>query len=157
MALAAGQRLTAALLNGLLGSVVGDTQDTTGQATSTTYVTSLSAGSVAGVVFVAPTSGAVIVHNTALVENSGTGRSHCTIQVRTGGSIGSGTVFLAAADANGIASQSGDATDDMTLSKPVLVTGLTAGSTYNAQQLVRATSGNVITTWRRLIVVPVVI
>lgn len=156
MAFAGGQRLTAALLNSVLGVTVSDTQDTTGSYTGTAYGTTLSAGTVAGVAFIAPASGSVFVHNTALIENSGTGRSHCSFRIGTGGTIGSGTPFLVAADANGIASQSGDAADDMTLSKAVLVTGLTPGATYNAQQQVRATTGNVVTTWRRLAVQPVV-
>jgi hypothetical protein len=156
MAFAGGQRLTAALLNSVLGVEVSDTQDTTGSYTGTTYGTTLSAGTVCGVVFVAPASGKVDVYNTALIENSGTGRSHCTVQIRAGGTIGSGTVFTAASDANSLAMQSGDAADDATLSKVTPITGLTPGATYNCQQLVRATTGNVITTWRRLIVRPVI-
>ncbi len=158
MAFAGGQRLTAALLNGVLGVTVGDTNDTTGTYSGgATYGTSLSAGAVAGVAFIAPASGSVIVYNTALVENNTTtGRSHCSFRIGTGGTIDGGTVFLAAADANSIAMQSGDATDDASLSKPVLVTGLTPGATYNVQQHMKATSGNCITTWRRIVVHPVV-
>lgn len=155
MAFAGGQRLTAALLNSVLGVTVGDTQDATGGRTSTTYAATLSAGTAAGVAFIAPASGAVIVHNTALMENTGTGRSHCAPRIGTGGTIGGGTPFLVAADENSIAMQSGDATDDATISKPLLVTGLTPGATYNAQQQFRATAGTVTVTWRRLVVQPV--
>jgi hypothetical protein len=154
--LAGGQRLTAALLNSVLGVLVSDTQDTTGGRTATTYSATLSAGTACGVAFIAPASGSVIVHNMALLENSGTGRSHCSVRIGTGGTIGGGTPFLAAADENGIAMQSGDATDDATLSKPIVVSGLTPGATYNAQQQFRATAGTVTTSWRRLAVQPVV-
>lgn len=154
MAFAGGQHLTAALLNSVLGTTVGDTQDTTGNRAATTYSATLSAGSACGVVFIAPASGAVLVHNTALLENSTTGRSHCSVRIGTGGTIGSGTPFLVAADENGIAMQSGDAADDATLSKTLLVTGLTPGATYNAQQQFRATAGSCIVTWRRLVVEP---
>ena len=156
MAFAGGQRLTAALLNSVLGVTVGDTQDATGDRNATTYAATLSAGTAAGVAFIAPASGAVIVHNTALVENTvNLGRSHVSFRIGTGGTIGGGTPFLVAADENSIAMQSGDLQDDASLSKATLVTGLTPGATYNAQQQYRATTGICRVTWRRLVVQPV--
>lgn len=154
MALAAGQRLTAALLNNMFGVVASDTQNTSGTTTSTTYTATLTGGTACGLTFVAPTSGKVIVHNSANIKNSTTNFSGCVPIIREGGSIGSGTTFLAADDNLAIAVRG---SDEVQMGRAILVTGLTAGNTYNVQQAFKVNAASTLTILRKhLLVVPVI-
>lgn len=136
---AAGQRLTAQLLNAAFTEAVTDVQATSGTTTSTTYTATLTGGTACGVVFVAPTSGKVNVHNSAFIDNSTTPRSLVTFRIRTGSSIGSGSDVVAALDVNAIGAVN---VDDTTYGKTVTVTGLTPGATYNCQQLFKVSSAS---------------
>jgi hypothetical protein len=132
VALAAGQRLTAALLNGLFGTSASDSQPTQGTTTSTSYTATLTGGTACGVAFVAPASGKVTVHSSATLLNSTTGLSYVSFEIRAGGSIGSGTLFLAASDANAVQHVS---TSVENQGKGIQVTGLVPGAVYNCRQM----------------------
>lgn len=128
-----------------------DQQDTTGTSTSTTYTATLTGGTACGLAFIAPPSGRALVGWSAQILNSAANYNLMTIQVRAGGSVGSGTVFLTAADNialtwNGTLAFRGGVT--------YMVNGLTSGSTYNVQTLFRVTAGT--GTWhsKHLNVVP---
>jgi hypothetical protein len=131
----AGQRLTA----NVLGVAVSSTESALGSTTSTSYTATLTGGTACGVAFVAPASGTVIVHNSGLIDNSGTLRTYCTFRIRTGGTIGSGTDVVAALDANSIANVG---VDDVTEGRSIMVTGLTPGATYNCQQLFKVSAAS---------------
>ncbi len=121
-------------------AAVSDTQDTSGTTTSTTYTATLTGGVACGVVFVAPTSGRVTVLNSSRIINNGANATYCGFSLRTGGTIGSGTVVMAEGDNRAIGhEQATNTLDRMTVSQ--LVTGLTPGATYNVQQLFRAVAG----------------
>lgn len=155
MAFAAGQRLTAQLLNDTFGVTVTDVQTTAGTTTSTSYTNTLAGGTACGVVFTAPKSGAVVVHNSAFLDNSTTGRNYLAFDIRTGSTIGSGTSFRAASDADMVASLG---SNDMTMGRSVLVTGLTPGAIYNCQQAFKTSSGTTASySWKQLVVQPVII
>lgn len=115
-----------------------DTQNTSGTTTSTSYTATLTGGTTCGVAFIAPPSGLVLVHFSASLLNSGANFSIMSFEVRTGGSVGSGTVFLAADDSR-IVGYVG--TGQLDLGRTLPVSGLTAGSTYNARQMFRVTAG----------------
>lgn len=119
-------------------ATVSDRQNTLGTTTSTTYTATLTSGTACGVAFVAPPSGAVLIHNASNMFNSGANHEFCTVQVRTGGSIGSGTIVFTAADQDAIVAN-GTPADRHGVT--ILVTGLTEGSTYNAQQLFKTEAG----------------
>lgn len=155
MALAAGQRLTASLLNSLLGVTVSDTQNALANVTATGYTETFSTSNTpAAVAFVAPTSGKVLIHNSAyLDQSSAAARTYLSWILRTGASIGSGTVVQSAIDANAIENLS-DA--DATIGRTIMVSGLTANSSYNIRQAGRVTSGTGEYQNRHLIVEPVV-
>ena len=155
MAFAAGQRLTAQVLNSTFPESVSNTQGTAGTFTSLTYVETMSGGTACGVVFVAPASGKVMVFNTTSLDNSiATGRTLCSFIIRNGGTIGSGTTFLDPADAGAVVSLGAD---DLTSSRAYPVTGLAPGATYNIRQQFRVNVASTGTTSQKnLSVVPVV-
>lgn len=145
----AGQKLTASLL----GVAVSSAETAAGSTTSTTFTATLTGGTACGVVFVAPASGTVIVHNSAFVDNSSTPRSYMTFRIRTGSTIGSGTDVVAALDENAVSVLS---SNDAAFGRAVMVTGLTADATYNCQQLFKVSTASTGTfQWKKLIVQPV--
>jgi hypothetical protein len=154
MAFAAGQFLTASLLNNTFTASDEDTQNTLGSTTSTTFTATLTGGTACGVAFIAPLSGVVLVCNNSFVENTGTARSYCTFRLRTGSTIGSGTDIVAAADENSI-SILGSAGDDMASGRTFRVPGLIPGTNYNVQQLFRVSGSTGNFAWKRLSVYPV--
>jgi hypothetical protein len=156
MAFAGGQRLTAALLNSVLGVTVGDTQTAAGTTTtSANYTATLTGGTACGVAFVAPASGSVVVHNSAFLTNNSTGRSYMAFRIGTGSSIGAGTLVRAASDADMVSSHD-TATLDMTAGRAIVVTGLTPGAAYNCQQQFKTSAGTTASfSWKHLAVEPV--
>src|ERR1700754_4777363 len=133
MAFVAGRRLTADYLNDTFTASASSTQNTLGTTTSTSYTATLTGGTACGVVFVAPASGVVIVHNSSVVDSSDAAqRSYCTFRIKTGGTIGSGTHFLGASHHHPVYNLG---TADSDFGKSIRVTGLTPGATYNVQQL----------------------
>lgn len=128
-----------------------DTQNTVGTTTSGTYTATLTGGTACGVVFVAPPSGKVTIFNNSGMLNSGISYCFCAIQIRTGGSIGSGTLVLTASDDESIYFLG---SNDIRHSMSRLMTGLTAGSTYNVQQLFRVTGGTGTFNRKHLVVQP---
>jgi hypothetical protein len=156
MAFAAGQFLTASLLNSTFPPSGSDTQNTLGSTTATAFTATLSGGTACGFAFTAPLSGVVMVYNSSVVDNSDAAqRSYCTFRIRTGGTIGSGTDFWAAADASAIYNLG---TADNSYGRAIRVPGLTAGATYNVQQLFRSAVGTATATFlnKHLAVLPVI-
>ena len=110
-----------------------------GTTTSTSYTSTLGAsGVVAGKAFVAPGSGMVLIYNSCYMFNSGANGTYCTIRVRTGATVGSGTDAFAEFDEHALINTTANG---LSLSRPVLVTGLTPLATYNVQQRVRVDAG----------------
>lgn len=108
-----------------------DTSDTTDETNFNATAFTLGATTV-GLTFAAPTSGAVMVIWQARGRlNSTTGeRILVSAEVRTGSSLGAGTVVSAASDGSAI--EWGQATNDRLQASMVrTVSGLTAGSPYN--------------------------
>lgn len=131
-----------------------DTQDASGTSTATSYSTVLTGGTACGVTFVAPTSGKVNIHNTGQAVNSTAANSaRIGHTLRTGGSIGSGTVVQAADDARALTVVG---TDPMAATRITPITGLTPGATYNVQQAFRVSAGTGTYSNKSLSVVPVV-
>lgn len=140
MAFFAGDEPTAAQLNALTPTpVVGDAQATAGTSTSTTYTATLTGGVTCGVVFTAPASGTIVVHNSCDSFTSATAFIYCSFEVREGVTIGSGTVVDAADDATALKHQTNFQTFGMTRS--TRVSGLTPGAQYNVRQMFRVQSG----------------
>lgn len=119
-------------------TAVDSVQNTNGTTTSVTYTATLTGGTACGIAFIAPASGKVLIHNNSRIFNSGANLSLCSIHVRNGASIGSGTDFLTANDAHAVAFFG--STDDRR-GCAVLVSGLTPGNNYNVQQSFKTTGG----------------
>ncbi|WP_433406888.1 hypothetical protein [Streptomyces sp. CA-146814] len=122
-------------------------------ATNTGYGVASSAGSYTevAVVFVAPTSGRVQYSLSARLINSGTAGSLVTAEVRTGSTIGSGTVVDSPTDATGVSHYGA------TLARAGIshfLSGLTPGDSYNVRLQHRVTGGTGSFAMRELIVVP---
>lgn len=113
-------------------------------ASNTTFGTAHVSGSYAdcAVVFTAPETGRVLVHWSGAPRNTAASNSpvaYLSPEVRSGGSVGSGSVVLGANDRRSVRSNlAGSHTVRAGASH--LVTGLTPGSTYNARILHRVTS-----------------
>jgi hypothetical protein len=108
--------------------------------------TTFAAGSpVCGTAFTAPPSGKVIITLTGEIEHqNNASHGELTYEVRTGATVGSGSVFLAADYRRGI--MAGNAVTSggepvMAGSNRYLLSGLTPGSSYNARTMHRVSGG----------------
>lgn len=99
--------------------------------------------------FIAGTTGKVRIDIAARMANSSTGQCLVAVEVRQGGTIGSGTIVLAAADQLAI-TQIG--TNGTRTGVAVPLTGLTPGATYNARLLHRVSANTGTFLYRTLVV-----
>lgn len=143
MAFSTFQVPTAAELNALILYSVSDEQTDTPTTTSTTYVT---IGTTCGIGFTAPTSGKVNISWYSELKNSGANISACTIYVKTGSTVNSGSNVLIASDSNPLARS--DGTQLVTPAAWHIVSGLTPGAAYNVTLYFRVAAGT-LTSGRR--------
>jgi len=131
---------------------VQDRQDTSGNTSSTSYTATLTGGTTCARTFVAPPSGAVLIHNKFYGYNGNVGVNFtfCSPEVRAGGVIGSGALVLTAADAEAVVVSQVNAQ-----SVTRYLAGLTPGSTYNARQMFRVDGNNGTYIFKELIIQPV--
>jgi len=144
-----------AAITGLTHAFASSTTDETGF-TNTTFA----AGSTTvGVAFTAPPSGVVVIHLSAIVsQNINTQATFVSIEVKTGGTIGSGTLVGSAANSDrgltvGRAVNSG-AVAILQAGRPVLYTGLTPGNSYNVRVMHCVDGGSGTVFYREVIVLP---
>lgn len=130
-----------------------DTSVTNGSTTSNTFVNSLTTSGIRGVSFIAPPSGKVLVTGMAGGQNNNANPTFLSFEVRTGGTIGSGTVVLASNENTASENNSSDLNRAYRHKTMGLVTGLTAGTTYNACLTYRGTGASTFTYQRRIIIV----
>jgi len=114
-------------------------------ANDTTTSTAYFAGTLHGAAFTAPPSGKVYITaggalgTNSVVENVG---SWMSFEVRAGGTVGSGTVFLSAADSRSTGpwrpNSAAAGYKYAPASLRLLVSGLTPGDTYNVRTLFRS-------------------
>ena len=144
---------------------VEDNQNNNYDFTNTSFGTGFTSGSYAdcAVVFTAPLSGTVAIYYQAamyvLSQGGTTGNQHCRMcpEVRAGGTVGSGSVVQSAANAPALRrNQSMTDNESVSLSATRYLTGLDAGSTYNARLLHFTTSGTANASSRFLRVSPAV-
>lgn len=101
-------------------------------------------GPVCGVAFTCPPNGRVDIQHGARLSNNGAGNSTMvTPVIRTGGTVGSGTVVFGAGDDNAVIA-TGPANNNMRMGVALLVT-LTPGDLYNVclEHHVTATTGTI--------------
>ncbi len=117
---------------------------------STTFGIDADTGTYAdcGVAFVAPTTGRVLIHYAAGIAST-TGVTMVSPVVRTGGTVGSGSTVVAASSDDQISHRSSPVDR---FGATTLVTGLTAGDTYNVR-LEHFTSSGTGTLQRRSVIV----
>ncbi len=98
----------------------------------------------ASVVFTAPASGKVrIVLNGRLINTSAVATiMYLSTEVRTGGTVGAGSVVLSPSNGRAIGISAGASATVITGGRSDALTGLTPGSTYNVQAMVICTSGS---------------
>lgn len=129
---------------------LSDIQNASGTTTSTSYTFTLAGGGVGcGLAFVAPPSGKVLIHNEMQLNIATSGFAFCSINVKTGAVIGSGTDVIAPSDDEAV-------TNDVTARRfgvARLVTGLTPGASYNVKQAFKSSSGNTATFVRKQLIV----
>ena len=151
------QRIDTAIstINGLDVAFSGSTSDEA--FSSTTFV----AGTVVvGPSFVAPASGKVLVHFAGYLASNVNGNAVLlSFEMRTGGTVGSGTLVGSAANGDravvgGKAVNSG-ASALVNAGNTALYTGLTPGATYNVRTMHATDPGNSSTAfYRQIMVVP---
>lgn len=127
-----------------------DSETTTGTTTSTSFTSTLTGGTACEVTFVGPTSGRILVINTAQLDNT-SGTSQVSFRLGTGSIPGGGTEILAASELRALKSEG---TNLVMASHVYPVSGLTPGTTYNAQQQFATTSGTGTFSRKHLIVIP---
>lgn len=151
------QRIDAAIsaINGLDIAFAGSSTDEVGFTSST-----FSPGAtVVGTSFVAPASGKVIVPFTGYITNTiNTGATILSFEMKTGGTIGSGTLTGPAANSDraiicGKAVNSG-APSLLSAGNTALYTGLTPGATYNVRMMHAVDLGTGSIFYRQIMVIP---
>ncbi len=135
----AGRRIVAATLNAVVDAIqemvttVATDQNTAGTTASTSFTSTLSGGTACSTTFVAPQSGKVRVHIAALISDAtAADLARMGFEVREGAVVGSGTVAWAAGNPY-VVGHTG--TSSAHVGGSFVVTGLTAGATYNVQQM----------------------
>lgn len=113
-------------------------QNTSGTTTSTGYTSTLTGGTTCSIVFNAPRSGKVLVHNNVVLSSSGADDANCSILVREGDTIGAGTILLVPSNAFAVRN---NGTVPMRAGVAKLVTGLTPGLQYIVYQTFRVAAG----------------
>lgn len=138
---AAGDPIYASDVN--LSAAVGTgTSTPNGMTTSTSFTQTLTSVSVVGASFVAPTSGIVAVFVKAVASNNTAGSySIVDFEVRQGAVVGSGTVVRAATDNTAGVLQSTTVNGQGTIVSSDLITGLTAGASYNVTPVYKIAGG----------------
>lgn len=119
--------------------VLGPSSDTEASTETFTSASYSSGSNVCGQTFVAPPSGKVIIFWSARIQADVGGTNHralCSVSVATGGSIGSGAVVSPSSDTSALETTEVAATGLAPQTRMQggtwrIVTGLTAGSTYN--------------------------
>lgn len=143
MTLLAGQKLHASDVN---LPAAESFQTDSGTVAGATYTgTRTGSSNVAGYSFTAPNSGNIMVFWGAGISVTSQ-FALMAFEIRTGSTIGSGTLVQAASD--NIQCQ-GTATAETTSSNSKLVTGLSAGSVYNIRAMYRTQAGGVTGTYNR--------
>lgn len=128
---------------------VSDREDAAFNATGTAYA---AGATVCGVAFTAPTTGRVMIHWSAYLDNTiTTASTHMSVRVGTGSSVGAGTQFLAPSDSLCIMNVG---SDQRQYGTSYLLTGLTAGAAYNVQTMHRVSAGTADLANRHVMVAP---
>jgi hypothetical protein len=108
-----------------------------------------------GVAFIAPPSGKVFVAGRALAGTTTAGAySFLDFEIKTGSTIGSGSVVRAVNDVTSSVFQSSTASQQGPLNITDLVTGLTPGAAYNAALVYRVSAGTGAFNRRHITVLP---
>lgn len=142
MTFAAGDRLLASDLNYPTTVTSPDLATTDGTTTSTSFTNSLTTTTTRGIAFVAGASGQALVLYQCTGRNNGAGGfTIVDAEVRTGTTVGAGTVVRASDESTASAPQSDSVNQQMQHHGHFLVTGLTPGSSYNATMTYRVTGG----------------
>lgn len=142
----AGQRVRAVDFTDAQVSV----QTTSGTTTSTSYTATLTGGTACSCVFLAPSSGRVEIANVAQMSNSGSTFVYCAFEVRTGSSVGSGTVVFAASDDEALIVAGSNA---FRFGLQRVLSGLTPGASYNVRQVFKVQSPGTGTYSRKVLAV----
>lgn len=152
-----------AAINGLVPAVVRSTVDETGF-TNTTFDAGLTP---VGVAFTAPPSGSVLIIMSAMIsQNINAQATLCSFEVRTGATIGSGTLTNTSGGTGGDAAANSDRS--LTVGRAVnagavallqgdrseLYTGLTPGNSYNVRVMKAVDGGSGTVLYRALKVLP---
>jgi hypothetical protein len=129
------------------------TSSASGTTTSTGFTSTLTgtgiAGGIHGVPFVAPASGKVYVIGRANGGNdTAAGYTILDFEIKTGGTVGSGSIVRASDENQASVYQSPTANNQSDRSTTGLVTGLTPGALYNASLTYHITGGSS-STWNR--------
>jgi hypothetical protein len=145
----AGQKLRASQLNGIAMDTAFIDKDTTtvaGTTTSTAYTTALTGAGARNMQISLSSNGVgvLVIRNSANVRNAtAADNALCSIEVRTGATVGSGTVILAAADTQALSTTTGGAAQ-LSATRVTTLTpadGITPNTVYNVQTWFRVNGG----------------
>lgn len=132
MPVAAGQKIRASYFNAVPVSE-SDSTVVDGTTTSTSYTNTLTTTGIRGKAFTAPITGNVLILFSALGRHGTSGKSvSVDVEVKTGSTVGSGTLVRGSADITADVEQNAAAGQNLHHTGFATVTGLTAGASYNA-------------------------
>lgn len=156
---AAGEIVTAALMNAQIrDNMLSITyapisvEDQT-DLLALTNTTAAAGSPVCGTSFTAPDSGKAFVTVTAHVEcNTAAEAAYVNFEVRTGSTVGTGTITTATNPDNGVGAGAGGGSGRTSGSNRLLITGLTPAASYNVRTMHVTTGGNFDVFYRRLLI-----
>jgi hypothetical protein len=155
VAYTAGQKIRASYFN-IPIVTSSDSTITSGTTTSVSYTNTTTQG-IRGVSFTAPASGSVVIFYAALTFHGTLSKSLALdCEVRTGSTVGSGTLIRPSSDITAGIMQNAAAGQNLHCSGFAPVTGLTAGVVYNAAMTYKLIDAGTGTYYcRNLVVQPV--
>lgn len=123
---------------------------TNGTTTSTSYTNNLTTTGIHGVAFFAPPSGKIQILGRSVGGNANAGSyAQMDYEVRTGGTIGSGSLVRTSNNNTASVHQSATANAQGTLHTSGLLAGLTPGAVYNACLTFLSSNGSFAATFNR--------
>jgi hypothetical protein len=143
----ASDQLTPAAIGAQPAAAQYDAEDNaSGTTQSTTYTPTLTGATAVGFSFVAPASGKVTILWASQISVTPAAYGFVSIEIRTGGTVGSGTVIMSPTDDYAMAYNSTLA-DRRTVHRTI--SGLTAGATYNLRHQHKCSVGTSTATFVR--------
>lgn len=159
-AITTGQELDPAALNGASNAGTTTVQNAVsggGTTTSTTYTATLTGSTGAAIAFVAPPTGRVLIAWSSGLYNAGAAQdAWCSWELRSGSSIGGGSVVgsWGATDDRALRLKTASVSNDVQFGDVWLVDSLTPGDSYHVRQMFKVSGSTGTFARKKILVTP---